>query len=51
MVIELRFFKKKKKDEVEHGQNAESTFSDIIHILNYKTTTFCILVILTHSTP
>ena len=45
MVIELHWFKKKKKMKNMAKINEESTFWDIMHVLHNWSTNFCILVI------
>ena len=53
MVIELRWFKKKKKKKNKMLKtwtkfNVEIIFSDIMHILHHNTTNFCILFFFSH---
>ena len=43
MVIELRFFKKKKKNKMKNM--GEMHFCDITHILHHRSTNFCFMVI------
>ena len=45
MVIELRWFKKKKEKKMENMDKMGKALFEILHVLYHKTTNFCILVI------